>query len=215
VASPGRIYLPIFPLPDLTFFPHTLLPLHIFEPRYRTMVSDCLGRDRRLAVVGLKPGYEDNYEGKPAVHAVAGAGEIVRCERLATGRFNILIKGDARIRIEREIPSDTLYRVAEARAIEDVGEGGARASALTTEIKARCRRVLTAVGRSSPRLDEALASSPSATVLADQIASALIPSPALRQRLLEEADVERRLRLLLASLDRLLERLDKGRGEPR
>ena len=209
--SAERVYLPIFPLPDLTFFPHTVLPLHIFEPRYRAMVSDCLGRDRRLAVVGLKPGFEDNYEGKPAVHAVAGAGEIVRCERLASGRFNILIKGDTRIRIEREIPTDTLYRVAEATALADVGDGGDRAESLTAEIKARCRRVLAAVGRSSPRLDEALSSSPSPAVLADQIASALIPSPPLRQKLLEEIDVERRLRLLLTSLDRLLERLDRGR----
>ena len=207
----GPTCLPIFPLPDLTFFPHTVLPLHIFEPRYRSMVSDCLARNRKLAVVGLKPGYEDNYEGKPAVHAVAGAGEIVRCERLATGRFNILIKGESRIRIDREIPSDTLYRLVEATVLEDVGDGGARADALTAEIKARCRRVLNAVGRSSPRLEAALSSSPSPAILADQIASALIPSPQLRQRLLEETDVERRLGLLLTSLDRLLERLDRGR----
>ena len=207
----GPTCLPIFPLPDLTFFPHTVLPLHIFEPRYRSMVSDCLARNRKLAVVGLKPGYEDNYEGKPAVHAVAGAGEIVRCERLATGRFNILIKGESRIRIDREIPSDTLYRLVEATVLEDVGDGGARADSLTGEIKARCRRVLNAVGRSSPRLEAALSSSPSPAILADQIASALIPSPQLRQRLLEETDVERRLGLLLTSLDRLLERLDRGR----
>jgi Lon protease-like protein len=207
----GPTCLPIVPLPDLTFFPHTVLPLHIFEPRYRAMVSDCLARNRKLAVVGLKPGYEDNYEGKPAVHAVAGAGEIVRCERLATGRFNILIKGESRIRIDREMPSDTLYRLVEATVLEDVGDGGARADTLTAEIKARCRRVLNAVGRSSPRLEAALSSSPSPAILADQIASALIPSPPLRQRLLEETDVERRLGLLLTSLDRLLERLDRGR----
>jgi uncharacterized protein len=207
----GPTCLPIFPLPDLTFFPHTVLPLHIFEPRYRAMVSDCLARNRKLAVVGLKPGYEDNYEGKPAVHAVAGAGEIVRCERLATGRFNILIKGESRVRIDREIPSDTLYRLVEATVLEDVGDGGARADALTAEIRARCRRVLNAVGRSSPRLEAALSSSPSPAILADQIASALIPAPPLRQRLLEETDVERRLGLLLTSLDRLLERLDRGR----
>ena len=207
----GPTCLPIFPLPDLTFFPHTVLPLHVFEPRYRSMVSDCLARNRKLAVVGLKPGYEDNYEGKPAVHAVAGAGEIVRCERLATGRFNILIKGESRIRIDRELPSDTLYRLVEATVLPDVGDGGARADALTAEIKARGRRVLNAVGRSSPRLEAALSSSPSPAILADQIASALIPSPQLRQRLLEETDVERRLGLLLTSLDRLLERLDRGR----
>ena len=207
----GRVCLPIFPLPDITFFPHTVLPLHIFEPRYRSMISDSLARNRKLAVVGLKPGYEDNYEGKPAVHAIAGAGEIVRCERLATGRFNVLLKGERRVRIDREVPSDTLYRLVEATVLDDVGDGGSRAAALTSEIKGRCRRVLNAVGRSSPRLEAALSSSQSPAILADQIASALIPSPPLRQRLLEETDVEQRLRLLLTSLDRLLERLDRGR----
>ena len=64
---------PIFPLPDLAFFPHTLLPLHIFEPRYRAMVTDSLARDRRLAIVGLKPGYESSYEGRPAGERGGGA----------------------------------------------------------------------------------------------------------------------------------------------
>ena len=67
----ARALVPIFPLPELTFFPHTLLPLHIFEARYRAMVTDCLARDKRMAVVGLKPGYEASYEGKPAVHEIA------------------------------------------------------------------------------------------------------------------------------------------------
>src|SRR3989304_4353631 len=118
---PGVVVLPIFPLPGLTFFPHTLLPLHIFEARYRAMVTDCLARDRRLAVVGLRPGYEATYDAKPEVYAVAGAGEIVRWERLATGRFNVLVRGDCRVRIETELPTDTLYRVGRARVPEDAG----------------------------------------------------------------------------------------------
>src|SRR5436190_1218744 len=68
------LVLPIFPLPDVTFFPHTLLPLHVFEARYRAMIMDVLARDRRLAVVKLRPGYEATYAGKPPVHEVAGAG---------------------------------------------------------------------------------------------------------------------------------------------
>jgi len=108
---PAQVSLPIFPLPDLTFFPHTMLPLHIFEARYRAMITDCLSRDRRLAVVGLLPGYEASYEGKPAVHAICGVGRIVQWERLASGRFNLLLRGEGRVRIERELPTDTLYRM--------------------------------------------------------------------------------------------------------
>src|SRR5438445_3762664 len=102
------VYLPIFPLPDLTFFPHTLLPLHIFEARYRAMIMDCLARDKRMAVVGLKPGYESTYDAKPAVYQIAGVGRIVQCERLATGRVNILLKGETRVRTDRELPADML-----------------------------------------------------------------------------------------------------------
>lgn len=207
----ASVFLPIFPLPDLTFFPHTVLPLHVFEPRYRAMIHDCLARDRRLAVVGLKPGYEDTYEGKPAVHSVAGAGEIVQCERLATGRYNILLKGDSRVRIERELPADTLYRMTEATPLADIGEDGPDVPGLMKEIKARCGLVLKAVDRASARVEEAIGSAAVPGVLADQVASALVPSPALRQRLLEELDVERRLRLVLAALDRLLRQLNEGR----
>ncbi len=110
----GQIFVPIFPLPDLTFFPHTVLPLHVFEARYRAMVTDCLARDKRLAVVGLKPGFEPSYDGKPPVHDVAGMGGVIRWERLATGRYNILLRGEARVRIDRELPSDTLYRMVAA-----------------------------------------------------------------------------------------------------
>src|SRR3989442_13928677 len=84
------------------------------------MVMDTLARDRRLAVVKLRPGYEAAYASKPAVHAVAGAGEIVSWERLATGRYNILLKGDCRVRIEGERPSDTLYRIVTAERLDDV-----------------------------------------------------------------------------------------------
>ena len=150
------VVLPIFPLPGLTFFPHTLLPLHIFEARYRAMVSDCLARDRRLAVVGLEPGYEAAYDGKPAVHAVAGAGEIIRWERLATGRFNILLRGDCRVRIEAELPTDTLYRVVRGRVLEDVIPQGddTRLASQTDRVTAACVRLLQAHGdRKSTRLN--------------------------------------------------------------
>ncbi len=70
----------IFPLPNVVFFPHTLLPLHIFERRYRQMLADCLAGERRLAMALLRPGWEAGYHGRPAIYAVAGAGEIVSSE---------------------------------------------------------------------------------------------------------------------------------------
>src|SRR3972149_3851912 len=81
----GRRIAEGYGIPLLAPIPPTPLPLHVFEARYRAMVMDALARDRRLAVVKLRAGYETTYAGKPAVHAVAGAGEIVSRERLAPG----------------------------------------------------------------------------------------------------------------------------------
>ncbi|MBI3625501.1 MAG: LON peptidase substrate-binding domain-containing protein [Candidatus Rokubacteria bacterium] len=199
------VVLPIFPLPGLTFFPHTLLPLHIFETRYRAMVSDSLARDRRLAVVGLKPGYEATYDGKPAVYGVAGAGEIIQCDRLATGRFNILLRGDCRIRIHAELPTDTLYRVVRASVLEDeIPEGHEPLSRETQRVTAACIELLKAQGQLSPQVEEALRSARGPGVVADQIASAVIPDPGLRQELLETLDLRRRLERLAGALDDML-----------
>ncbi|MFQ5521288.1 MAG: LON peptidase substrate-binding domain-containing protein, partial [Candidatus Methylomirabilia bacterium] len=116
--------LPVFPLPNVVFFPHTMLPLHIFEPRYREMVADCLTGDKRLAVVLLKPGWEADYYGRPPVYPVAGAGEITQWESLPDGRYNILLRGLGRILIDGEAGSEKLYRLANARWLNDVYPSG-------------------------------------------------------------------------------------------
>lgn len=204
------LILPIFPLPDVTFFPNTLMPLHVFEPRYRAMIMDVLARDRRLAVVKLMPGFEASYAGKPAVHAVAGAGEIVSWERLATGRYNILVKGDARIRIESERPSDTLYRIVTAQKLDDVAPA-TDVSAALARIRDACGRLLQALDRPPDLLDTALAEGQAAGVIADRIAAAVVPDAALRQELLEMLDVARRLARLGDALDELVNELRRGR----
>ena len=207
----ATLYLPIFPLPDQTFFPRTFLPLHIFEARYRAMINDCLGRDRRLAIARLRPGYEATYEGRPPVDDVVGVGKIVRNERLPTGRFNVLLQGECRARIERELPSDTLYRVVEATVLSDVGADRPAVSDLTRGVKERCLQILEAVGRTRAEMVESLDAVRSPGELCDQVASAVLPAPSVRQELLEELDVERRLERLTVALDRLLRQLTGDR----
>ena len=211
---PAQVSLPIFPLPDLTFFPHTMLPLHIFEARYRAMITDCLSRDKRLAVVGLKPGYETTYEGKPPVHAVCGVGRIVRWERLASGRFNLLLRGEGRVRIDRELPTDTLYRMVAATPLAETGADAAAAAALTGRVKARCRQILTALGRSDEDLLTMMDGLDQPAELCDQVAASLVPTVTTRQALLEELDVERRLERLAGALDALLGELTGEGGRP-
>jgi len=206
----SQVVLPIFPLPDLTFFPHTLLPLHIFEARYRAMVVAALARDRRLAVVRLRPGYEPGYAGKPAVYDVAGAGEIVKCERLPTGRYNLVLKGDARVRIERELPTDTLYRLVRAEPLLDrLPERDLEPE--IARIRDARHRLLVALGRLLELLDEALPPEHAPGMVADQIA-AVLPDADARQELLETVGVEPRVVRLLAALEDLVRQIT-GRKE--
>ena len=105
------ISIPLFPLPNVVLFPNVFLPLHIFEPRYRAMVADALAGDRIIGMVLLKPGYEASYEGRPAVYQVGCAGVITHSEALDGGRFNIVLRGLEKFRIESEDASKA-YRQA-------------------------------------------------------------------------------------------------------
>lgn len=111
--------LPLFPLPNVVLFPRMPLPLHVFEPRYRTMVADALETHRAIGMVLLKSGWESDYHGRPPVYPVGCAGLIERCERFEDGRYNLLLKGVARFRVGGERPG-LPYRVAEARYSGDI-----------------------------------------------------------------------------------------------
>jgi Lon protease-like protein len=103
--------IPIFPLPNAVLFPNVFLPLHIFEPRYRAMVTDALAGDRIIGMVLLKAGFESDYEGRPPIFPVGCAGVITHSERLADGRFNIVLKGLEKFTVTGE-DNRRRYRVA-------------------------------------------------------------------------------------------------------
>jgi hypothetical protein len=103
--------LPIFPLPSVVLFPGVFLPLHIFEPRYRDMVSDALASDRLIGMTLLRPGWEGDYEGQPPVFSVGCTAVLTHCERLDDGRFNIILRGLDRFRILDEDTSRSYRRV--------------------------------------------------------------------------------------------------------
>lgn len=107
----GEFVLPLFPLPNLVFFPSTRLPLHIFEPRYRQMVADALESEERIGIVLLRPGWETDYYGRPPIHMHGTIGRIEQAVPLDDGRYNILVHGDVRFRIVEEMASEP-YRKA-------------------------------------------------------------------------------------------------------
>ncbi|HUP47490.1 MAG TPA: LON peptidase substrate-binding domain-containing protein [Thermoanaerobaculia bacterium] len=115
----GEFLLPLFPLPNLVFFPSTRLPLHVFEPRYRRMVTDALEGDKRFGIVLLRPGWETDYFGAPAIYGYGTVGTIEQAVPLDDGRFNILVHGDVRFRVVDEV--ETLpYRTARVIATPEV-----------------------------------------------------------------------------------------------
>jgi Lon protease-like protein len=128
--------LPIFALPEVVLLPGTLLPLHIFETRYRAMVADALEGDRTIGMALLKPGWEEGGR-DPAVFPVGGAGEIVESEQLDDGRYNILLEGRFRFRIVREATAEP-YRQARVEEIASLPfadlKSEARARRLATRL---------------------------------------------------------------------------------
>jgi uncharacterized protein len=112
--------LPLFPLPNVVLFPNVFLPLHIFEARYREMVSDAIAGDRMIGMVLLRPGWEHEYEGRPPVYQIGSSGVITHFERLSDGRYNIILRGLERFRILEEDTS-RIYRRAIVERLTDEG----------------------------------------------------------------------------------------------
>ena len=102
--------LPLFPLPNVVLFPGVFLPLHIFEPRYRAMTADALHGDRIIGMTLLMPGYEADYQGRPAVYPVGCAGVITHAEQLPDGRSNVVLRGIEKFRILDEDASRDRFR---------------------------------------------------------------------------------------------------------
>jgi Lon protease-like protein len=111
--------LSIFPLPGALLFPRMQLPLHIFEPRYRAMVTDSLARDRRIGMIQPRPGFHEE-PGKPIpLFQIGCVGRIAEVEALDDGRFDIVLEGLSRFRMVRELDVTTLFRQVEAELIAD------------------------------------------------------------------------------------------------
>lgn len=111
-------HVPVFPLPQTVFFPDALLPLHVFEPRYRAMVAAARAGEGLIAVATLLPGWEKDYEGAPAFHPLATVGRMIRIHDHEDGRSDILLLGLERVRLEEEY-GELPYRMAQARTVPD------------------------------------------------------------------------------------------------
>ncbi len=181
----GEFLLPLFPLPNIVFFPHTRLPLHVFEPRYRQMVSDALDSDSRFGIVLLRSGWEADYFGAPAVHPLGTLGTIEQAVPLEDGRYNIVVRGDTRFRILEEV-SRVPYRTARVIVEPEIEHTFERASAQHEWLADLSRQYL-------HYLPDQTAVPEIESVNLDALTNALIMSLNLdveeKQRLLEMSDV--------------------------
>lgn len=189
--------IPLFPLPGTVLIPHTMLPLHVFEERYRDMIDDAMDSNRYIAVPRLRPGWEQGYEGRPAVYETAGFGKIVRYDPLPDGRANIVILGLGRIGIRDELERDVLYRVAEGVLLSD--ECNSNVSAFEGQIR-RLRMMLAQIAGGRPQLVERVAPLMSqemgAVPFVNALAHLVLPNVDARQRYLEIHSVSERVEVV-------------------
>jgi len=190
--------LPLFPLPTVVLFPNVFLPLHIFEPRYREMIADVLAGDHVIGMVLLRPGWEQNYEGRPSVYEIGCSGVISHFEQLPDGRYNIILRGLERFRILGEDDARH-YRRAMVEPLAD-GPLGPEDRLVLQAHRARLDALL------APAVVGASASAASASAMSDgdlvnALAQYLDLEPLEKQALLER----RCLRSRAASLVELLE----------
>jgi Lon protease-like protein len=190
--------IPLFPLPNVVLFPNVFLPLHIFEGRYRSMVADALGQDRIIGMVLLRPGWEQDYEGRPAVYPVGCAGLITHAERMADGRYNIVLQGLEKFRIMDEDES-LPYRLARVESIEESASEGER-----DEMRAERRRLeslLVPQPRGRSGADPKIPSSMSDEDLVNALAQYLELEAVEKQALLERDGLLARCRSLIELLE--------------
>ena len=199
------VRLPIFPLPSAVLFPNALLPLHIFEPRYRAMTEDALEGNRLIGMVLLAPGPR-KQRGRPPVYPVGCAGSITQADRLSDGRFNLVLQGVRRFRIRHEEASGTPYRVVTAELLDDPSfdQLDATAGAMLEDLRPELEQeILALVQESAPKrvdvLRERMASL-DPVGLVHTLASGLDCSMVEKQGLLEAPDPLERCRLLLRLL---------------
>jgi Lon protease-like protein len=202
--------LPLFPLEDVVLFPHSMIPLYVFEARYRKMVRDVLAGNHLVAISLQLEKENVTEEGAPRVATIASVGELVLAQELPDGRFNLVVRGRARIGIDEELESDEPYRLIAAHEIPD---DPPETSPDLAEADTALRALVTGLAESIPDGGELLkhvaAAQDSPAALANVMAASLVADPRARQRLLETTDVFQRLEQLSSEVVALIDRVGR------
>jgi Lon protease-like protein len=190
--------VPVMPLPGALLFPHALLPLHIFEPRYQQMLEYALGEHRMFCVALVKP-ERAQWKSTGDFFHIAGVGLIRACVGRGDGTSNLILQGLCRVRFqafEQSVP----FPIARIEPLESKTTPSVETDALGAKV-IELYQELKKNGLQLPeRADRHLSQLRDAEVLADLMAATFVNDPLRRQRVLEELTVNQRLRLLIQYL---------------
>ena len=196
VTLPDEI--PVMPLPGAVLFPHALLPLYIFEPRYRDMLEHALQHDRMFSVTLIKPSCPEWQAPEDFFH-FATVGLIRACVGRSDGTSNLVLQGLHRVRFT-SFAQESPFPVAKIEVIESSNDPTVETEALGEKVVELYRK-LKRNGRQLPsKIDDYLTQLGDLEMLADLVASTFVDDPLRRQRMLEEPSVNQRLRLLITFL---------------
>lgn len=195
----------IFPLPELVVLPGGMQPLRVFEPRYREMLDDAMVGDRLIAMATLQPGWEQDYEERPEVWPFVCVGRVVSRSRQPGGDSNILLVGSKRARITRELPSPRAFREAAVELIDDQYPVAAAANRgeLRLKLVAGFRQFLSRAAAAQQQFDQLLATDISLGLLVDIVGFTLNLSLEIKKELVGEANVDRRVEIILRQINAL------------
>jgi len=196
--------LPIFPLPNCVLLPGGLLPLRVFEKRYREMTRDCLAGHQLMGIARLRPGFETSYYGRPPVYEKCGVGKIICSEELPDGRYVLVLRGVARAEIARELSTERTYRMVEARPLDDAKYDPIDAHDHHRRLISLCDRLAEVIEQGGSELRDLVRGFDSPGACADAVAAALVMDADARQELLEARDPMVRLQRTLGHVSHLL-----------
>ena len=196
VSLPDEV--PVMPLPGAVLFPHALLPLYIFEPRYREMLEHALRRDRMFSVALIKPSCPE-WQAREDFFHFATVGLIRACVGRGDGTSNLVLQGLHRVRFT-SFEQETPFPVAKIDLVESSDDTTVETEALGEKVLELYRKLKRAERQLPPKVDRYLEQLGDLEMLADLVASTFVDDPLRRQKMLEEQSVNQRLRLLITFL---------------